>query len=55
MPGTFFLFKNNNKFVKSDMIRLSLGNINPENPNLTEAFNVLEKAFDTYKSAGKNN
>jgi len=55
VPGTFFLFKNNNKFVRSDMVRLSLGNINPEKPKLTEAFNVLEKAFDTYKSAGKNN
>jgi len=54
VPGTFFLFKNNNKFVRSDMIRLSLGNINPENPNLTEAFNVLEKAMNTYNSAGKN-
>jgi len=49
VPGTFFLFKNNCKLIKSNMMRLGLGNINPDKPNLTEALEVLEKALDTYK------
>jgi aspartate/methionine/tyrosine aminotransferase len=49
IPGTFFLFKNNCKLIKSSMMRLGLGNINPDKPNLTEALEVLEKALDTYK------
>jgi aspartate/methionine/tyrosine aminotransferase len=48
VPGTFFLFKNNTKLVKSDMIRLGLGYINPDKPNLVEALETLEKALDTY-------
>lgn len=52
VPGTFFLFKNNYKLVRSNWIRLSLGNINPDNPNLAEAFELLEEALKTYKSAG---
>jgi len=47
VPGTFFLFKNNYKLIKTNMIRLGLGNINPEKPNLTEALGVLEKAIKT--------
>lgn len=49
VPGTFFLFKNNRKLIKSSMMRLGLGNINPDKPNLTEALEVLENALDTYK------
>jgi aspartate/methionine/tyrosine aminotransferase len=49
VPGAFFLFKNDYKLVKSDRIRLGVGNINPNNPNLTEAFDVLGKALDTYQ------
>ena len=49
VPGTFFLFKNNCKLIKSNMIRLGLGNINPDKQNLTEALEVLEKALVTYK------
>jgi aspartate/methionine/tyrosine aminotransferase len=49
VPGTFFLFKNNSKPLKSSMMRLGLGNINPDRPNLKEALGVLEKALDTYK------
>ena len=49
VPGTFFLFKNNSKLIKSNMIRLGLGNINPDKSNLTEALEVLEKALDTYE------
>lgn len=49
VPGTFFLFKNNRRLVKSDMMRLGLGNINPDKSNLKEALTVLEKALNTYK------
>jgi aspartate/methionine/tyrosine aminotransferase len=47
VPGTFFLFKSDYKLVESNVIRLGLGSINPENPCLTEAFEVLEKALKT--------
>jgi len=49
VPGTFFLFKNNCKLIKSSMMRLGLGNINPDKSNLMEALEVLEKALVTYK------
>jgi aspartate/methionine/tyrosine aminotransferase len=49
VPGTFFLFKNNCKLMKSNMIRLGIGNINPDKPSLTEALEALEKAVNTYK------
>jgi len=49
VPGTFFLFKNNYKLVKSSMMRLGLGSINPDKPNLTEALEVLERALVTCK------
>ena len=48
VPGAFFLFKNGYKLVKSNRIRLGLGNISPDKPNLAEAFEVLEKAMNTY-------
>lgn len=53
VPGTFFLFKSGYKPVKSNMIRLGLGNINPDKPNLAEAFEVLENALNTYRSGGQ--
>ncbi len=49
VPGTFFFFKNNCKLIKSSMMRLGIGNINPDKPNLMEALEVLEKALVTYK------
>ena len=49
VPGTFFLFRSGYKLVKSNMIRLGLGNINPDEPNLSKALEVLEKALSTYK------
>jgi aspartate/methionine/tyrosine aminotransferase len=49
VPGTFFLFKNNCKLITSCMMRLGLGNINPDKPNLMEALGVLERALVTYK------
>jgi aspartate/methionine/tyrosine aminotransferase len=45
VPGAFFLFKDGYELTKSDMIRLGLGSVNPDEPNLTEAFEVLEKAL----------
>jgi len=47
VPGTFFLFKNDYKLIKSDMIRLGLGSINPDESCLTEALETLEKALKT--------
>lgn len=49
VPGAFFLFKNNYKLVRSDMIRLGLGSMSPDNPNLVEALEVLEKAIGSDK------
>lgn len=49
VPGTFFLFKNGYKLSESDRVRLSLGNINPNEPTLTDALEAFEKALNTYK------
>jgi aspartate/methionine/tyrosine aminotransferase len=43
VPGTFFLFKNNRELTRTNKVRLSLGNINPEGHTLTEALETLEK------------
>ncbi|MGD0028060.1 MAG: pyridoxal phosphate-dependent aminotransferase [Candidatus Bathyarchaeia archaeon] len=48
VPGAFFLFKNGYELAKSKMIRIGLGNINPDGPNLTMAFDALEKAIKTW-------
>lgn len=48
VPGAFFLFKSNYKLEKSDMMRLGIGNVNPDKPNLRESFEVLEEAIKTY-------
>ena len=45
VPGAFFLFKDDYELVESSMVRLGLGSINPEKPNLDEAFEILEKAL----------
>jgi len=50
VPGAFFLFRNGYKLVKTSMVRLGLGAVNPDNPNLTEALDALEKAVTTYKA-----
>lgn len=47
VPGAFFLFNSGYDIAKSSMIRLGLGNVNPEKPCLTEAFKALEKALKT--------
>ncbi|UCC33880.1 MAG: pyridoxal phosphate-dependent aminotransferase [Candidatus Bathyarchaeota archaeon] len=46
VPGTFFLFRHGYKLMKSNKIRLGLGNINPQRPILAEAFEALEKALN---------
>jgi len=47
IPGAFFLFKNDYKLAKSNMVRLGVGNINPDNSNLIESLETLEKAIKT--------
>lgn len=48
VPGTFFLFKNGYELVKSNRIRLGLGNIYPEEQEIKEALKILEEAIKTY-------
>ena len=50
VPGAFFLFKSGYKLTQSNMIRLGLGNINPDNQNLADAFKVLENALSMQRS-----
>jgi len=50
VPGAFFMFKNGYELAKSRMIRLGLGNINPDDPKLTEAFDALEVAIQTWSA-----
>jgi aspartate/methionine/tyrosine aminotransferase len=45
VPGAFFLFKNGIRLEKSNMIRLGLGNLDPENSRLEEAFLAFEKSL----------
>jgi aspartate/methionine/tyrosine aminotransferase len=52
VPGTFFLFKNDYKLTETSMVRLSLGNMNPEKQNLTDALDTLEAALN--QVSGKN-
>jgi aspartate/methionine/tyrosine aminotransferase len=48
VPGSFFVFKDGYELARSDRIRLGLGAINPDEPKLAEAFEVMEKAIDTW-------
>jgi len=52
VPGTFFLFKGGNRLVRSDMIRLSLGNIDPDGSDLHEGLESLEKALANHLRTG---
>jgi DNA-binding transcriptional MocR family regulator len=45
VPGAFFLF-NGDDVVESSMVRIGLGNVNPNESNLDEAFEILEKALN---------
>lgn len=47
VPGTFFLFQSDYKLMKTSMLRLSLGNIDPEKHNLSESLDTLEAALKT--------
>jgi aspartate/methionine/tyrosine aminotransferase len=49
VPGTFFLFKDDYELMRSDMVRIGIGNFNPDKPNLSEALETLGKALATYK------
>jgi aspartate/methionine/tyrosine aminotransferase len=47
VPGAFFLFKDNYELIESNRIRLGLGALNPDEQQLHEAFEVLERAIQT--------
>jgi aspartate/methionine/tyrosine aminotransferase len=48
VPGAFFLFKDGYRLAKSRMIRLGLGNTDPDDSKLAEAFNALERSIKTW-------
>jgi aspartate/methionine/tyrosine aminotransferase len=50
VPGAFFLFREGYELSKSCMIRLGLGNVDPDKPNLDEALKVMEKALKVQNS-----
>jgi aspartate/methionine/tyrosine aminotransferase len=50
VPGTFFLFRSGYRLVRSNMIRLGLGSINPKEQNLVNALQTLERAIREHKS-----
>jgi aspartate/methionine/tyrosine aminotransferase len=52
VPGAFFLFKSGYKLARSNMVRVGIGNIDPDKPNLSEALKALKKSIDTYGSTG---
>jgi aspartate/methionine/tyrosine aminotransferase len=47
IPGAFFMFRDGYELAKSKMIRLGLGNVNPDRPNVSEAFEALADAIKT--------
>jgi aspartate/methionine/tyrosine aminotransferase len=47
VPGAFFFYKNNYNLVKSNKIRIGIGNINPEKPNLIEALKTFKKSLNS--------
>jgi aspartate/methionine/tyrosine aminotransferase len=51
VPGAFFLFRSGYELARTNMARLGLGSINPNEPNLTEALDTFEKAMRTCESA----
>jgi hypothetical protein len=50
VPGTFFMFKDDYELAKSNMIRLGLGNVNPDEPDHSAAFETIEKAIKTWSA-----
>jgi len=49
VPGAFFLFKGDNRIVKSSMLRLGLGAINPE-AQFEDALETLEKTLKNQRA-----
>jgi aspartate/methionine/tyrosine aminotransferase len=49
VPGAFFLFKGDYALTRTNMIRLSLGNVNPEKQTLEEALDTLETALKAHR------
>jgi aspartate/methionine/tyrosine aminotransferase len=47
VPGAFFLFETDYKLVESNWMRLGVGSLDPNEPKLDEAFDVLQKAIQT--------
>lgn len=47
VPGAFFQFRDGEKIARSDMIRFGLGNVNPDEDTLDEAFSAFEQALRT--------
>jgi len=45
VPGTFFLFRNGYELAESNMIRIGLGNINPDSEIFSRALEALEQAL----------
>jgi aspartate/methionine/tyrosine aminotransferase len=48
VPGAFFLFRKGYKLVRTDKLRLGLGNINPDSSNLSEALESLGEAVTVH-------
>ena len=49
VPGTFFLFEDDYKLKRTNAVRLSLGNMNPETQTLTDALATVETAIKAYE------
>jgi aspartate/methionine/tyrosine aminotransferase len=47
VPGAFFLFENDRNLTESNMVRLGVGGLDPDEPRLAEAFDIFEKALRT--------
>ncbi|MDH7507123.1 MAG: pyridoxal phosphate-dependent aminotransferase [Candidatus Thermoplasmatota archaeon] len=45
VPGAFFFYENNYKIVKSNMIRLGIGSINPKKSDLKNALKTFKKSL----------
>jgi aspartate/methionine/tyrosine aminotransferase len=50
VPGAFFLFKNDYEIVRSDRVRIGLGNVVPDKSDLPEALESVEKSLKAYGS-----
>ena len=47
VPGAFFLFENDRNLAESNIVRLGVGGLDPDEPRLAEAFDIFEKALRT--------